>query len=127
MSFHLHVAETDAQAEREAAPHLEQYTRLFRESATAWRQTASAAYPGYTELATELERLSFDRIMAEGRAFVGSPATVAGQVAHILELFGDVEPSLSIHFGSLPLDASERSCRTPFGVRSLRIMSTKKR
>jgi alkanesulfonate monooxygenase SsuD/methylene tetrahydromethanopterin reductase-like flavin-dependent oxidoreductase (luciferase family) len=111
MSFHLHVAETDAQAAREAAPHLEQYTRLFRESATAWQRTASAAYPGYTELASQLERLNFDRIMAEGRAFVGSPATVARQVAHILELFGDVEPSLSIHFGSLPLEASERSLR----------------
>jgi alkanesulfonate monooxygenase SsuD/methylene tetrahydromethanopterin reductase-like flavin-dependent oxidoreductase (luciferase family) len=107
----LHVADSDAQAEREAAPHIEQYTRVFRESAMGWQRTSSAAYPGYTQLVSQLERLTFERIMQEGRAFVGSPDTVARQVAHVLELFGDVEPSLSVHFGNFQLALSERSLR----------------
>jgi alkanesulfonate monooxygenase SsuD/methylene tetrahydromethanopterin reductase-like flavin-dependent oxidoreductase (luciferase family) len=111
MSFHMHVAETDAQARMEARPHIEQYTRVFRASAAGWQHTASAAYPGYTELVSQLERLTFDVIMDEGRAFVGSPDSVARQVQRVLELFGDVEPSLSIHFGNFSLEQSQRSLR----------------
>ena len=47
----------------------------------------------------------------ETRAFIGSPDTVERQLRHILELFGDVEPSLQTLYGDMPLEMAERSMR----------------
>jgi alkanesulfonate monooxygenase SsuD/methylene tetrahydromethanopterin reductase-like flavin-dependent oxidoreductase (luciferase family) len=111
MSFHLHVAETDSQAYDEARPHLDQYLRLFRESAGAWANRSSSNYPGYRELIGELDRMTFERGLAETRVFIGSPDSVERQMRHILELFGDIEPSLSMLYGNMPLEMAERSLR----------------
>jgi alkanesulfonate monooxygenase SsuD/methylene tetrahydromethanopterin reductase-like flavin-dependent oxidoreductase (luciferase family) len=111
MSFHVHVAETDSQAQAEARPHLDQYLEVFKESAAAWRGRASSNYAGYSAVLDELERMSFDRALHETRLFVGSPETVAQQIRHILDLFGDVEPSLQILYGNMPYETAERSVR----------------
>ncbi len=111
MSFHVHVAKTDAEAQAEARPHLEQYLEVFRESASAWKDRASDKYPGYGELPRELDRMTFDRAVGENRVMIGSPDTVVRQMRLILELFGDVEPSLSVMYGNMPVGVAERSLR----------------
>ena len=112
MSFHLHVAETDAQAQAETRPHVEQYLQLFRESAGAWENRSSSDYPGYSELINELDRMTLERTLKETRAFIGSPDTVERQIRFILEQFGDdIEPSLSMLYGNMPLETAERSLR----------------
>ena len=108
MSFHLHVAETDAQAVAEATPAMEQYLAVFRESATAWQGRTSSAYPGYTELITDLNAMTMERILRERRAFIGSPRTVEQLVRYTIDLFGEVEPSLSVLWGNLSYEAAER-------------------
>jgi alkanesulfonate monooxygenase SsuD/methylene tetrahydromethanopterin reductase-like flavin-dependent oxidoreductase (luciferase family) len=111
MSFHYHVAETDAQAEAEAEEPMREYVQLFRESASAWQGRASAAYPGYEGLVRGLDSISYERVLRETRAFIGSPDTVERQIRFVLELFGAVEPSLQVLYGNMPYGQAERSLR----------------
>jgi alkanesulfonate monooxygenase SsuD/methylene tetrahydromethanopterin reductase-like flavin-dependent oxidoreductase (luciferase family) len=111
LSFHMHLAETDAAAVREASPQMTQYVDLFKASASAWRGRSSASYPGYAEVIKELDTMTMDRVLREKRAFVGAPDTVAALVRGAGELFGDIEPSLSLHWGDFPYEQSERSLR----------------
>ena len=111
MSYHLHVAESDAQAVAEASRPMAQYVNLFKDSASRWQGRSSADYPGYAEVLRELDTMTMDRILGEGRAFVGDPRTVERQVRTTLDLFGDVEPSLSVLWGNLSFEQSERSLR----------------
>ncbi len=111
MSFHMHVAPTDAQAIAEATAPMDQYIGSFRESAAVWQQRASADYPGYAEVIRELDTMTMDRVLREHRAFVGSPETVTEQVRHVLEVFGDMEPSLQLLWGNMPYEQAERSLR----------------
>jgi alkanesulfonate monooxygenase SsuD/methylene tetrahydromethanopterin reductase-like flavin-dependent oxidoreductase (luciferase family) len=111
MSFHLHAAETDRQAVLEATPQMEQYVGLFKASASAWRGRRSSAYPGYEELVHQLETMTMERVQRERRAFIGSAATIAELIQSAVELFGDIEPSLSMLWGNMPYPAAERSLR----------------
>ncbi len=111
MSFHMHVAETDGRAIVEATPQMEQYVALFKASASAWQGRRSAAYPGYEELIRELDTITMDRVMREGRAFIGGPDAVAAQIERAAERFGDIEPSLSLLWGNFRYAQAERSLR----------------
>jgi natural product biosynthesis luciferase-like monooxygenase protein len=55
MSFHLYVAEDGAAARREAKGPIDEYMRLFKESAAVWNTRASADYKGYEKLFAILE------------------------------------------------------------------------
>jgi alkanesulfonate monooxygenase SsuD/methylene tetrahydromethanopterin reductase-like flavin-dependent oxidoreductase (luciferase family) len=55
--------------------------------------------------------MSYDRVLRETRAFIGSPDTVERQIRSVLELFGDVEPSLRMLYGNMPYERAERSLR----------------
>jgi natural product biosynthesis luciferase-like monooxygenase protein len=111
MSFHYHVAETDEQARAEAEEPMSQYVQVFRESASAWQERSSTAYPGYDAIVRELDSMCFERVLRETRAFIGSPDTVERQIHSILDLFGDVEPSLQMLYGNMPYGQAERSLR----------------
>jgi alkanesulfonate monooxygenase SsuD/methylene tetrahydromethanopterin reductase-like flavin-dependent oxidoreductase (luciferase family) len=111
MSFHLHVADTDAQAVAEATGPMAQYVGLFKESASAWESRSSAAYPGYAEVIAELDSMTMERVLREKRAFIGAPDIVADLVRNALDLFGDIEPSLSVLWSDMPYPVVERSLR----------------
>jgi alkanesulfonate monooxygenase SsuD/methylene tetrahydromethanopterin reductase-like flavin-dependent oxidoreductase (luciferase family) len=111
MSVPMHVAETDEQAVAEATGPLEQYIAVFRESVEAWRGRSSTAYPGYEQLIGELEAMTMERILRERRALIGSPNTVERELRHLVDLFGEIEPSMQIMFGDMPFEAAERSLR----------------
>jgi alkanesulfonate monooxygenase SsuD/methylene tetrahydromethanopterin reductase-like flavin-dependent oxidoreductase (luciferase family) len=111
MSFHMHVAESDAQAIAEATPQMDQYVALFKASASAWQGRSSASYPGYAEVIKELDTMTMDRVQREKRAFVGAPDRVIDLVRSARELFGDIEPSLSLLWGNFPYEQAERSLR----------------
>jgi alkanesulfonate monooxygenase SsuD/methylene tetrahydromethanopterin reductase-like flavin-dependent oxidoreductase (luciferase family) len=111
LSFHLHVADTDARAIAEATGHMEQYVALFRASASAWERRTSTSYPGYAELITELDRMTMERVLREQRAFIGAPGTVVELIENAARLFGDIEPSLSLLWGNFPYEQAESSLR----------------
>jgi hypothetical protein len=56
-----------------------------------------------------LEAITYDRIIAETRAFIGDPVEVAAQVRSIVVQFGSVEPSLQILYGNISEAAARRS------------------
>ena len=109
MSFHLYVAEDGATARREAKAPMEEYIRLFKQSATAWIGRTSAQYKGYEQLVNLLDAITYDRVLAETRAFIGDPVEVAAQVRAIVAQFGPVEPSLQVLFGNISEAAARRS------------------
>ena len=111
MSFHMHVAETDEQAQAEAAEPMQQYVQLFRESASAWQGRSSADYAGYADVLRELDTMTLDRVLREQRGFIGSPDTVERLTRHIAELFGDLEPSLQLLWGNMSYETAQRSLR----------------
>jgi alkanesulfonate monooxygenase SsuD/methylene tetrahydromethanopterin reductase-like flavin-dependent oxidoreductase (luciferase family) len=55
--------------------------------------------------------MGYDRVLRETRAFIGSPDTVERQIRFVLDLFGDVEPSLQTLYGNMPYEQAERSLR----------------
>jgi alkanesulfonate monooxygenase SsuD/methylene tetrahydromethanopterin reductase-like flavin-dependent oxidoreductase (luciferase family) len=84
---------------------------VFRESAAAWAGRTSSDYPGYDQVIAQLDTMTIERVMREGRALIGSPASVIQQVRQVVDLFGDIEPSLSMLWGDLSYEISERSLR----------------
>ena len=109
MSFHLYVAEDGATARREAKAPMEEYIRLFKVSAQAWSERTSSQYQGYERLVSLLDAITYDRVLAETRAFIGDPVEVAEQVRAIVTQFGPIEPSLQIMYGDMPEAAARRS------------------
>lgn len=84
---------------------------MFRESASAWQVRSSTAYSGYDAIVRELDSMSYDRVLRETRALIGSPDTVERQIHSVLDLFGDVEPSLQMLYGNMRYEHAERSLR----------------
>jgi natural product biosynthesis luciferase-like monooxygenase protein len=109
MSFHLYVAEDGASARREAQALMEEYIRLFRQSATAWIGRASGQYKGYEQLVNILDAITYDRVLKEGRALIGDPIEVAAQMRALSAQFGPVEPSLQVMYGDISEAAARRS------------------
>jgi len=109
MSFHLYVAEDGMTARREAREPMEEYIRLFKLSSQAWRGRSSQQYQGYEKLESLLEAITYDRVVAETRAFIGDPVEVATQVRSIVAQFGSVEPSLQIMYGNISAAAARWS------------------
>lgn len=109
MSFHLYVAEDGATARRAAQAPMEEYIRLFRRSATAWIGRTSGQYKGYEQLVNILDAITYDRVLAEGRALIGDPVEVAAQIRAQIARFGPVEPSLQVMFGDISAAAARRS------------------
>lgn len=109
MAFHLYLAESAAVARQEARPYIEQYVAVFKEAAAAWTGRQSAQYRGYEQLQTSLSALSYDRVVAEGRAFIGDPATVLDQMQQMRQLFGPIQPEMQVMFGDMELAKARRS------------------
>jgi natural product biosynthesis luciferase-like monooxygenase protein len=109
MSFHLYVAEDGVTARREAQAPMEEYIRLFRQSATAWIGRTSGQYKGYERLVNILDAITYERVLAESRALIGDPVEVAAQMRMLIAQFGPVEPSLQVMFGDIPEAAARRS------------------
>jgi len=109
MSFHLYVAEDGVAARHEAQAPMEEYIRLFRQSATAWLGRTSGQYKGYEQLVNILDAITYDRVLQEGRALIGDPVEVATQMRALIAQFGPVEPSLQVMFGNTSEAAARRS------------------
>jgi alkanesulfonate monooxygenase SsuD/methylene tetrahydromethanopterin reductase-like flavin-dependent oxidoreductase (luciferase family) len=55
--------------------------------------------------------MTYDRVLAEGRAFIGDPIEVEQQIREIVKQFGPVEPSLQVMFGDISEAAARRSLK----------------
>jgi alkanesulfonate monooxygenase SsuD/methylene tetrahydromethanopterin reductase-like flavin-dependent oxidoreductase (luciferase family) len=109
MALHLYMAESTAVARREAQPYIEQYMAVFQESATAWTGRQSSQYRGYEQIQARLQALTYDRVLAEGRALIGDPADVLHQIRQLRQWFGALQPEMQVMFGDMAFAEARRS------------------
>jgi alkanesulfonate monooxygenase SsuD/methylene tetrahydromethanopterin reductase-like flavin-dependent oxidoreductase (luciferase family) len=109
MALHMYVAESTVSARREAKPYIEQYMTIFQESAAAWTGRQSGQYRGYELMQERLQALTYDRVLGEGRALIGDPASVLEQLHHLRPLFGPIQPEMQVMFGDMDRTQAHRS------------------
>jgi alkanesulfonate monooxygenase SsuD/methylene tetrahydromethanopterin reductase-like flavin-dependent oxidoreductase (luciferase family) len=109
MALHLYMAASADSARREARPYVEQYMAMFQESAAAWTGRQSSQYRGYELMQERLQALTYDRVLAEGRALIGDPRTVLGQLRQMRQLFGPIQPEMQVMFGDMNYAYARRS------------------
>jgi natural product biosynthesis luciferase-like monooxygenase protein len=109
MALHLYMAASTAQARREAKAYLEQYMAIFQDSAAAWTARQSSQYPGYESLQQRLRTLTYERVLAEGRALIGDADAVLDQLHQLRQQFGPIQPEMQIMFGNMDHSRARRS------------------
>jgi alkanesulfonate monooxygenase SsuD/methylene tetrahydromethanopterin reductase-like flavin-dependent oxidoreductase (luciferase family) len=109
MALHLYMTESTDSARREAKPYVEQYMAVFHKSAAAWTGRQSSQYRGYDLMQERLQALTYDRVLAEGRALIGDPSTVLDQLRQMRQLFGPIQPEMQVMFGDMESGHARRS------------------
>jgi alkanesulfonate monooxygenase SsuD/methylene tetrahydromethanopterin reductase-like flavin-dependent oxidoreductase (luciferase family) len=109
MAMHLYMAASTAQARREAQPYIEQYMAIFQDSAAAWTGRQSSQYRGYELLQQRLQALTYDRVVAEGRALIGDSQAVLEQLRQLRRMFGPIQPEMQVMFGNMEYTQARRS------------------
>jgi natural product biosynthesis luciferase-like monooxygenase protein len=113
LAFHMFVHETPGKAAEIARGPLNRYIRSLVDAASDWTAGASSAdYPGYDKIIAKLKADSFESQVAEGSAWVGTPAEVIDQIGRFTARSGPFEiASLQVNFNDLPVDAAAASMR----------------
>jgi len=113
LAFHMYCAESEAAARRVARDPLNGYLKSLVDAASDWTSGAkSEDYPNYDKIIEGLSRETFESQVEKGAAWVGSPETIARQIADYQELVGGFEiASLQVNFNLIPLADAERSTR----------------
>ena len=109
MALHLYLAESTDRARREAKPYVEQYMAIFQESAAAWTGRQSSQYRGYELMQERLRALTYDRVVAEGRALIGDPDAIVAQIHQMRQRFGPIQPEMQVMFGDMEFVKARRS------------------
>jgi alkanesulfonate monooxygenase SsuD/methylene tetrahydromethanopterin reductase-like flavin-dependent oxidoreductase (luciferase family) len=109
MALHLYMAESTDVARREARLYIEQYMAAFQECAASWTGRQSSQYRGYELMQERLRALTYDRVLAEGRALIGDPGAVLDQLHQIRQMFGPVQPEMQVMFGDMEFAKARRS------------------
>jgi alkanesulfonate monooxygenase SsuD/methylene tetrahydromethanopterin reductase-like flavin-dependent oxidoreductase (luciferase family) len=109
MALHLYMAESTDSARREARPYVEQYMAIFQDSAAAWTGRQSSQYRGYELMQERLQALTYERVLAEGRALIGDSSAVLDQLRQLHQLFGPIQPEMQVMFGDMECAHARRS------------------
>jgi natural product biosynthesis luciferase-like monooxygenase protein len=113
VAFHMFVHETPGQALAIAREPLGRYIASLVDAAGDWGTGATSAdYPGYDKIIAKLKNDSVESQIAEGSAWIGTPAEVIDQIQHFIDkssLF-DVA-SLQVNFNDMPYATAAASMR----------------
>jgi len=94
-----YLAEDSKSAQRGFERICRRYLETFADACTAWQGKSSDQYPGYDKMVAGIMATTPEKIIANGGAFVGTPAEVLEQVRACSAAFGAIEPSMQINFG----------------------------
>lgn len=113
LAFHMFVHETPGKAAEIARGPLNRYIRSLVDAASDWTEgTSSEDYPGYDKIIAKLKGDSFESQVAEGSAWVGTPAEIIDQIERFTARSGPFEiASLQVNFNDLPADLAAASMR----------------
>ncbi len=120
LAFHMFCAETAAEAVAVARAPLNGYLASLVDAASDWLTGMSSKdYPNYDKVIAGLEAETFETQLAKNAAWVGTPDSIADQIADFTRVVGGFEiASLQVNFNMVPLDAARRSMSL-FGERVL--------
>jgi natural product biosynthesis luciferase-like monooxygenase protein len=102
VSLHCYVAESHREAVEGFRRPLDRYVEVFGEALRSWSGHQASQYAGYHTMVESIGATTPESMLENRTALVGSPDEVIEQVAFILDVFGDVEPSMQINFGGIP-------------------------
>lgn len=113
LAFHMFCHEDAAAAERVAREPLDRYLRSLVEAASDWTAGArSEDYPGYDKIIAGLAEQNFDKQVASGAAWVGTPERIVAAVREYDERVGGFEhASLQVNFNTIGRAEAEASMR----------------
>ena len=111
MAFHTFVFEEEDREDsmKRAEEYMNHYVQMFLESATAWDAREIDAYKGYDKMGEILRSMTFERIMNEGRAAIGTAEEVEARLKALAEDFGVGTLSLQLNFGNMKFEDASRS------------------
>ncbi len=109
LTYQCYVAEDSAEARRRGGALFEDYKAKQLQAVSAWRKYTSDQYPGYERLVDIIEAGTFADGMAEQKLLIGDPDEVAAQIEAIRGYHGNVEPSLQVNFGNMPMAEARRT------------------
>jgi alkanesulfonate monooxygenase SsuD/methylene tetrahydromethanopterin reductase-like flavin-dependent oxidoreductase (luciferase family) len=113
LAFHMYCDERPGEAARVARDPLNRYIHSLVDAASAWGTQSSSAYPGYDKILAKLADDNFEKQVAAGSAFVGTPQEIIEQIDAFLERSGPFEvASLQVNFNDLPPDLAIASMTT---------------
>ncbi len=104
------VVDDDATIARDTArgPFAD-YRGALATAVAPWRRRRSPDYAGYERLVGTVAENTFDRALIDGSVLVGTPDEVVAQLEEVRDSFGEVEPSLQVHFGNMATASSART------------------
>ena len=110
LAFHMLCHENAEQARALARGPVNHYLRSLVEAASGWQGKSSKDYPGYSQMIAALESETFDTVLANGGALVGTPDEILAQAKSYHEQMGGFEiASLQVNFATLGFADAERS------------------
>jgi alkanesulfonate monooxygenase SsuD/methylene tetrahydromethanopterin reductase-like flavin-dependent oxidoreductase (luciferase family) len=113
LAFHMFCHEDAEEAARIARAPLNRYLRSLVDAASAWTTGAdSADYPGYDKIIAGLAEQDFEKQVASGAAWVGTPRQIVEQVREYDARVGGFEhASLQVNFNTIARTDAEASMR----------------
>lgn len=113
LSFSMHVADDGTSARDAFRPPLNAYLQRLVDAASGWLQGASTKdYQGYDKIVAALKEDDFDRQLARGICWAGTPDDVADMIADYDRQLGGFEiASLHLMPHVMPVEVAERSMR----------------
>jgi alkanesulfonate monooxygenase SsuD/methylene tetrahydromethanopterin reductase-like flavin-dependent oxidoreductase (luciferase family) len=111
VAFHMFCHEDAKEAARIAREPLNDYLRSLYEAASDWTTgTSSKDYAGYDKMIAKLRDDNFEKNVAAGSAWVGTPDQIVEQIRGYRDAIGEFEiASLQVNFGTIPHADAERS------------------
>ncbi|MGW1075719.1 LLM class flavin-dependent oxidoreductase [Streptomyces sp. NPDC002537] len=111
LSVPVHVAETDEEAVRAAAPLLRAYLRVWGEAAASWTGVKSSSYPGYSTPGASFAGASEADLRSNATGVVGSPGTVLEKVTALREQLSLTTMLWQVDYGGQDARSMERNLR----------------
>lgn len=111
LGYPLFIASSQAAAEEQAERYLTRYLKVFASAASGWNDLQISAYHNYQNMAEHISSMTFERILREQRALIGTPQRVREQIEQLRERFGTDYVSLQIFPGSMPYSTALEGLR----------------
>jgi alkanesulfonate monooxygenase SsuD/methylene tetrahydromethanopterin reductase-like flavin-dependent oxidoreductase (luciferase family) len=111
MVLHMYAAESPREAREGARPHMMQYIQTFLHAVREWADRRSSSYnPAYAKIPEILEAMTYERILEERRALIGTPDEIVEQMRYLESVFGRIDvPAMQVNFGMMPFEKARRS------------------